>query len=85
MLETVEKIYNSNQGLMGQINQNTGITALNDNKVFAVFIAAHLKLVETTPEEAKDIDTAMKSLVETGFADGSMNCTMSQDDIQEYL
>ncbi len=85
MLETVEKIYSSNQGLMGQINQNTGITALNDNKVFAVFIAAHLKLVETTPEEAKDIDTAMKNLVETGFADGSMNCTMSQDDIQEYL
>lgn len=84
-METVEKMYNSHQALMGQINQNTGIGALNDTKVFAVFIAAHLKLVETTPEEAKEIDTAMKNLVETGFADGSMNCAMSQDDIQEFL
>jgi hypothetical protein len=70
---------------MGQINQNTGLTALNDNMVFAVFIAVHMNLVETTPEETKDIDTSMKNLIETGFADGSMNCSMSQDDIQEYL
>lgn len=84
-METVKKIYESHLGLMGQINQNTGLTALNDNMVFAVFIAVHLNLVETTPEETKDIDTAMKNLIETGFADGSMNCSMSQDDIQEYL
>lgn len=84
-METVKKIYESHPGLMGQINQNTGLTALNDNMVFAVFIAAHMNLVETTPEETKDIDTAMKNLIETGFADGSMNCSMSQDDIQEYL
>jgi len=44
-----------------------------------------MKTVETTPEELKEIDKVMKNLVETGFAEGSMGCTLSEQDFQELF
>lgn len=84
-METVNKIFNSNQDVIALIVSKCGLGALNDTNVFAVFVAAHLKLVETTPDEMKDIDATMQTLVNTGFADGSMGCTMSEDDLMEML
>ena len=84
-METVNKIYDANQPVMGQIVGNCGLNAINDTKVVAVFIAAHMKTVETTPEELKEIDKVMKNLVETGFAEGSMGCTLSEQDFQELF
>lgn len=85
MLENVEKIFDSHPEAMSLIEGNTGLAAVNDHKVLAVFIAAHLGMVETTPEEAKEIDTVMKTLANTGFADGSMGSVMSEEDTMEYL
>lgn len=84
-MEAVNKIHSENKALIDQIMNNCGFDALNDSFLAAVFVAAHLKLVETTPEELKEIDDTMKTLVNTGFADGSMGCTMSEDDINELL
>ena len=84
MMETVKKIHDDNRCLMSDIIKNTGLNAINDSTLFAVFVAVHLNQVEVTPEELKEVDTAMKNLTTTGFAE-SMNCTMSEDDIQEYL
>ena len=84
-MEAVNKIQSENQALITQIMSNCGFDVLNDSTLAAVFVAAHLKLVETTPEELKEIDESMKNLVNTGFADGSMGCTLSEQDFQELF
>jgi len=60
------------KGAIRAIAEKTSLDAINDTDVVALFIAVHLKRVDVEPNEVKEVDSVMKTLVDTGFVDGSM-------------
>ena len=60
------------KGAIRAIAEKTSLDAINDTDVVALFIAVHLKRVDVEPDEVKEVDSVMKTLVDTGFVDGSM-------------
>ena len=60
------------KGAIRAIAEKTSLDAINDTDVVALFIAVHLGRVDVDPNEVKEVDSVMKTLVDTGFVDGSM-------------
>ena len=60
------------KGAIRAIAEKTSLDAINDTDVVALFIAVHLGRVDVVPNEVKEVDSVMKTLVDTGFVDGSM-------------
>lgn len=60
------------KGAIRAIAEKTSLDAINDTDVVALFIAVHLGRVDVEPNEVKEVDSVMKTLVDTGFVDGSM-------------
>ena len=60
------------KGAIRAIAEKTSLDAINDTDVVALFIAVHLKRVDVEPDEVKEVASVMKTLVDTGFVDGSM-------------
>jgi len=70
--ETMEMLLKKHKGAIRAIAEKTSLDAINDTDVVALFIAVHLKRVDVEPNEVKEVDSVMKTLVDTGFVDGSM-------------
>ena len=72
MSETMEMLLKKHKGAIRAITEKTSLDAINDTDVVALFIAVHLGRVDVDPNEVKEVDSVMKTLVDTGFVDGSM-------------